>query len=453
MSSIGQIQSEYYFKKGNRQVYLDKYYKNNKNIVPIYGRASASPLKDKTHTNTHTNFFKDIVARKVGYMGQLIEFTTKDEAAAEKLKLMERVTKQKTMNSDSVKRSSIQGISHRLVYTEDGIFKIKNLDADQVVYEYDNDIYDPERAYYFYRLTDLDGEYEDRCNVYDRTTVTYYRKTKDDKRGTSGSQGENVGGSYSIVGETQEHNFNQVPVIPFLNNGEWNSDCEDTVELMDAYDEINSDEIGELKAARLAYLKLWGDLYTGEDRDGNPIPLPDYLTQFGTMLFPTDPTTGKPEGDASFLEKSIDDTAIENTLKRLRTNIYELSGSIDLKELTDSSSARVFTVRASLLRLESNAKTTENYLIMALNKQFDLWTYWISQLEGTQINPIDIKIKIGRNFITDEAERAQTLSILLTSMDPVDAFKTLDYQDPQGLAERYEKNQVLAIPTIDTEEE
>lgn len=427
---------EYYMETyGSNQEYMLNYFNDDQNVVPIYQRESASPLKESTHTNVHINYFEDIISRKVGYAGQDIEFVDSSDTYQEELDKMLLETNAIVCNSETMALTSIQGISHRLCYTEDGVFKTKNLEGQSVVYEWDNDIFNPERAYYFYRETGMDGSYIDKCNVYDKKMVTYWFKDEAKKNATNNQTQE---GKYIPYGEEQPHNFNQVPIIPFMNNSGWKSDCWDTTKLMDVYDEVISDTAGELKAARLAYLKIWGDLHTGDDRYGNEIPIPNYLQQFGTMIFGTD-DLGNQMGDAQFLEKKLDDTAIQNMLKDLRSHIYELSGSIDLKQLTDASSARVFTIKAALLRLENTSKVTENYMKQGFRKQMKLWAYWMSEFSNLAINVDDIEIKFNRSFITDDKEKSEVLALLLNTMSKVDAYTEAGYKNPAALAERFEE--------------
>lgn len=434
MAELKKIQEYYNKTMGERQKELLEYYKGNRDVIPVYQRTAASSLKEASHTNMHINFFEDIISRKVGYVGQDIQFSFPEELEENQNVLFQsmlRNTKQEVVNSASMSLTSIQGISHRLIYTKDGEFMVKNIEGEKVVYNYDNDIYDPNEAYYYYRVTELDGEYQDRCDVYDKADVTYYIKS---------------GGEYGIDTSKpkQPHNFNQVPLIPFINNSEWKSDCQDTTPLMDQYDEIISDTTGELKAARLAYLKIWGDLYTGQDADGNPLPVPTYLREFGTMLFGTD-DEGKNLGDAQFLEKKLDDTSINNMLDRLRQHIYEQSGSVDLKEISDSSNARIVQIEASLSRLKQNAETTENYFRMALQKQFKLWAYLMQEMFNVTIPVEEMQINFVKSFTEDKKEKAEILAILLLSMSPVDAFREAGYKNAAELAKRYEENQSFEV--------
>lgn len=451
IGDIAKIQEYYNQEQGDRQVFMMKYYKNDEGTVPIYSKESASSLKEATHTTLHINFFKDIVSRKVGYMGQDIEYvtTSEDETLKEALATFQKETKQKTINSSSVSVTTIQGISHRLCYTEDGIFKTKNIDGNQVVYDYDNDIYNPKLAYYFYSITSMEGESLDYCDVYDDLNVYYYSREGGEKEGgQSGSQEDGGSGEYKPLNVNgvifQPHNFDQVPMIPFINNDDMVSDCEDSVAVMDEYDNIISDTAGELKAARLAYLKIWGDLSTQVTPEGTPIPLNNYLTQFGAMLFAKS-EQGEERGDAEFMEKKLDDKAITNMLDRFRGHIFELSGSLDITDLIDSAGVRVITVNAIIERLDDNAKTTGNYFKQALLKQLNLWIYYQQEMNRYTIDPAEISINIYTSFMTDEGDRASTLNRLLQGMSPLDAYTLLGYDDPTGLTQRYLESQAQAM--------
>jgi SPP1 family phage portal protein len=433
-NKINQIQQQYMQTYGSRQQYLWRYYSGDKSVIPVYKRTAASPLKEKTHTNVHVNYFSDIIDIKQGYMFEKIDIELRDERARDLFDDMKKETSMRIKNSETGELTSVSGLSHRLCYTEDGIFKIKNLQGWQVVYEYENDIYDPDYAYYFYSIKPIDDQEPiNYCNVYDRENVYYFVERKEDKKGKIVSQGANTTTSYIPVGEPQPHNFNQVPITPMKNNSLMQSDCEDSVGLMDVYDEVISDTAGELKAARLAYLKIYGDIYTGEDANGEPISLPDYIRDFGTMLFGVD-DLGNNLGDAQFLEKKLDDTAIENHLNRMRQHIYEVSGSVDIKEAL--SAERVLSVKASLMRLENNAKTSENYMRRGLEKMISLWVYFIGETEGVQLSTSDFEITFTRVFPQDTQAQADMLLKLSAVLPLEDALRLAGYEDAREIAER-----------------
>ncbi|OQY40950.1 MAG: hypothetical protein B6229_00390, partial [Spirochaetaceae bacterium 4572_7] len=408
-NDLNKIYNSWMESKGDLMAYDYDYFHDNHSVVPVYQRVSVSAIKEASHTNIHINFFEDIINRKVGYMASNITTKVEDKKLKELIEEFNEQTKQKTMNIESISNASISGLSHRLLYTDNGIIKIKNILGWQVVYNYKDDIYNPDEAYYYYTTTDMLGKPTYHCDIYNRNTVIYTEKTK-------------VGDKESYIQiDEQLHNFNEVPIFPFQNNNYQTSDCSDALNIMDTYDEIISDTSGELKAARLAYLKIWGDLNTGEYDDGTEIPVPTYLKEFGTMLFGTD-ELGNQLGNAEFLEKKLDDTSITNMLNRLRGHIYEVSGSVDLKELTDSTDARIFTIQASLSRLENNSSVTEQFTKMALKKQYSLFLYWLNEFNAIKYDISEIEFQFDRVFIKDKAALADMLMKLMTVMSTIDAF-------------------------------
>lgn len=452
--TISTIQNVYMSEYGNKQKYLWDYYDGNTSVIPIYQRSAVSPLKEKSHTNVHTDFFGQIIDLKQGYMGERIEikFQSEDD---EDFKKMLKDTHMATENSQTVEYTSVEGISHRLCYTENGEFKTKNLHGWQVVYEYTNDIFNPERAYYFYSIQEL-GETipTNYCNIYDREFVTYYKQDERNKKGPRKAQ-SNAFSGYVIdkSKEPQPHNFNQVPIIPFLNTADWKSNCDQSVKLMDLYDEIFSDTSAEIKDMRMALLKIWGDdIYTGEDANGNPISIPDFLSDLQAMLF-GNTADGKPLGDAEYITRTIDISAVDSMLNKCRAAIFETSGSVDLKEL--SSAQRVFSIKASLLNLENNAATTENYLRLGLEKQIDLWIYLMGEMGNRQYDPFDFEVHIGRKFPGDEEAQARILSSLVGSGLAVeDALRLAGYEPRviEGIADRAAEIVVPMTEEVDGEE-
>jgi hypothetical protein len=186
---------------------------------------------------------------------------------------------------------------------------------------------------------------------------------------------------------------------------------------------------------------------TTEGWDGQPIPIPDYLQEFGTMVF-GQTQDGKPLGDAEFLEKKLDDAATEHSLDRERGHIYETSGSIDLKELT--AAERVFSIKASMMRLENNAKTTENYFKIGMNEIIKLWLFWLGEFGGIKADYLDFRVVVGRIFPQDDAAAAEMFTKYAGSLSIEDALRLAGIDDAAAIAERADEVILPPIPTVTT---
>lgn len=414
--------------KGTKEKYQYEYFHMNKSVIPVYNRKKTDTITTTSEQDPiHVNYFEDIVNRKTGYMASDIKVSSENEDLLEVVKEFEKETKQDINNIDSISNAAISGVSHRLLYTSDGEVKLKNIPAWQVVY--DGDIFNPFKAYYYYSTKDLLNTVTFHCDIYDDTTVQYYE-----------AQGSDVKISdieYLRVDE-QLHNFNSVPLFPFLNNGDESGNCSDTLNLMDNYDFIFSDTGDELKSTKLSYLKIFGNLLTGTDSKGNKEPVPSFIKRVKILFFGND-EEGKKGGDAQWLEKNINDDVVEHQLDRLRTHIYEVSQSVDLKELISSTDARVFTVQAAISRMEMDAALTERFVRTALIKQYDLLFDWLQEFTGKSYLTDELTITFGRIFVKDVESLIRTLSLALNTMPAIEAYKLSGlFDNPEEVALAYE---------------
>jgi SPP1 family phage portal protein len=437
---IEDVKQYYDQSRGTRQKELFDYYTGFE--VPVNHRAPVSLTKAKSHTNLHIDFMKDMVDLKIGYMGQKINpvFNIEDEGklgvVKQKFKEFARLNALDVKNSESLRYATVSGLSHRLCYTEDGQFKIKDIPGWAVVYEYEHTPFDPDRAYYFYDVVDLTGKTVSHCDIYGKSDVEYWESAPTDTPATQKQLANKPDLTNYRKVDTQSHNFEEVPIIPIMNNDLWQSDFDSSVYAMDQYDAVISDTIAEVKAMRLAYLIINGKIYTGVDSDGNKISLADWMSQTSTINFGTT-EDGKPAGSAQFLEKNINDTVIENALNRLRTHIYETSGSVDLRELTNAE--RVFSIRAAIMRLENNCSETERFLKQALYKMSRLWVYWMNEYENLGIDWMDVDWNFQRVFPRDLQSESQVIASLSNVMQLEDVLTELGWQNASEIAKRAEE--------------
>lgn len=410
------------------------YYMSEDQYVPVKTRPCVSPLKTLTETRIHADFMTDIIDLKVGYLYSKISMTSQDESIQSILNQVDINNHIGSMNVESGRYSAACGLSWRLAYNDHGIIRFKNIPAWQIVPIYEDNIYLPTQILYFHK----DKFNKDCVDVYENgpsgSIVTYYVFDDKANRREGAWVANNIAQDGSNIDLTM---FKSIPFIPFLNNGLFKGNCDNVFDMMDAYDNLESDVVSEVRASRMAYLKIWGELNTnvqGSDGKAYPIPLVEWLTQTGTMNFGMD-DDGNKYGDAQFLEKSLNDSVIEHQLDRLRQQIYEQSHSIDIKELTEAASARVFTVKAALMRFEIDASTTEQFLRRSLLKQLALISEYEVASGRSMFSPFDVSIFISRSFPVDIDTSAAALQKLLQVLPVEKAYELSDLIESNEVAD------------------
>lgn len=402
--------------------YKEKWNRYLGTYSPIMYRKSVSPLKQDSQINISANFMSEIVNLKTGYLASKIveNINTENELLVQEWEAFKERNSEDVLNIENIKQSTTSGISHRLFYWKNGLPYIKVLYPWEVIYDYDDDIFTPTKAYHYFEKTDLLGKTKKYCDIYDSIYVTHT---------------ELKGGDYVQIAEPEVHLSNQVPIYPFLNNDNIQGNCDKVMALIDAYDESLSDEGSEMKASRFAYLKIFGDLYTGVDENGNEIQIPDYLREFGTLLFGLD-DAGNKVGDAQFLEKNMNTEAYKSFRAELKKLIFEQSDSVDISEMMAlGANTRIFTVKTALMRLETDCSVTERYMKRALEKQFSLWMNWVNNYLSITDDAY-LSIEFNRSYIQDTESMISALVQLKGVLSLEDALNYLGFENARELAQK-----------------
>ena len=457
---IGLIQSNLMTQYGSQALKGWRYFNNDEGTVPIFSRTSISPMKKDSMVNTHANFVGIIVEQKVGYFGEINVFLKKTEGLSDQfivdtnkfLRKFQTSNQADVLNPESIRWTAAEGLSHRLMFLSDGKPRVRNLHGWQVLYDYEADIYNPKAAYVFYTVRELSGKVEERMDIYTKTTVEYYRKykngwllrTPDDK-----------------TNSIEQHYMGRVPVFPIYNNEMINPDCPESVlKNVDAYDVAQSDILSEMKASRLAYLKVWGEIATGFklepdgeftlDGDGNKIAIniAEYLREFGTLIFKTD-DDGKKQGDAEFLQKNMNDDVNEHNLDRVREQVFNDSMAVDERSILQGANQRVIAIISVYDRLEKKCNTFKKYLTTALKVQYELLFKLASEklFENYSLTKEQEKIVVENltyNFdyldIVDPEVEARILALNLQTMSRIDAYALSNMiDDPIEYCIRYQE--------------
>lgn len=291
-------------------------------------------------------------------------------------------------DSEFLRMALQYGIAYELNYIDlDGKQRFKILDSRECFPVYDNTLeqslvacvrYWREKLYSDSITTD---QYNYYAEVYGEHDIKTYKSTE----GWS---------SFALIDE-KPHYFNQVPVTVFNLNTENEAIFDKVMGLVEAYEELVSDEFDSFKAFADAYLVLKG--MVAEDKDI------DDMKQKRCLLLDE-------EGDAFFLTKSISDTQIENMLDNLDEKIYKISNSVDFSDEKFLAQSGV-AIRFKIISFENNASAIESSMRKALQKRIELIASILNLTDTTEEEIWrDITIVFTRNIPLDLLNLAQELN-------------------------------------------
>jgi len=106
-------------------------------------------------------------------------------------------------------------------------------------------------------------------------------------------------------------------------------------------------------------------------------------------------------------------------LTLLRTQIYEQSNSIDIRDLMSNANQRVFTTKIAMMRFEADAQQTETFFNAALNKQNRLLAQYAANADNIDLKEEDFRNIFTRVFPQDLQAVASTFTSLLAASLPV----------------------------------
>lgn len=333
------------------------------------------------------NYCYTIVGNYQGYLtGQDITYTSPNDISA--IVDILSYNDVRTEDSELLKQALIYGRSFEINYVdEDGKQRFKVLDTRQCIPVYDNTLNQNLLCVIcFYPIDQFDVSNGYNVDIYYTDRIEHYTM--------------NTGfTTLRFIGEEQ-HFYHQVPVTVFSLNPEEKSIFDKIMGLQDAYNTLLSSEVDDFEAFCDAYLVLKNVTATADDvaemKEKRVIVLP-YAAQG------VDP-------DASFLNKNISDTQIENMLTNIDEQIHKISNSPDFTDEAFGTSSGV-AMKYKLLGFENTAGAIAANMTKALQKRLELICEILNLTSGEQMWR-DVEITFTRNLPVDLAETANLVNIL-----------------------------------------
>lgn len=364
---------------------LEKYFNYYEGNQAILRKMVNDPTKPCNRIVT--NYCYTIVGNYQGYLtGQDITYTSPNDISA--IVDILSYNDVRTEDSELLKQALIYGRSFEINYIdEDGKQRFKVLDTRQCIPVYDNTLNQNLLCVIrFYPIDQFDVSNGYNVDIYYTDRIEHYTM--------------NTGfTTLRFIGEEQ-HFYHQVPVTVFSLNPEEKSIFDKIMGLQDAYNTLLSSEVDDFEAFCDAYLVLKNVTATADDvaemKEKRVIVLP-YAAQG------VDP-------DASFLNKNISDTQIENMLANIDEQIHKISNSPDFTDEAFGTSSGV-AMKYKLLGFENTAGAIAANMTKALQKRLELICEILNLTSGEQMWR-DVEITFTRNLPVDLAETANLVNTL-----------------------------------------
>lgn len=362
---------------------LQDYYKGDHAITE---RNTEENKPNNKLVNNYASYITDI---STGYfVGKAVTYSADDKGLNESIQEVNTLNDEADENAEIAKQASINGHCFEILYMDsEANVRFKYQKPQNIVLIYDDTI---ERnilyGIRYFKSTSF-GDDADVTNieVYTAETIEKYRLKNDEL--------EEV--------DIEEHYFGEVPIIEYVNNEELIGDFQAVLSLIDAYNLAQSDSANDFEYFTDAYLILKNYYATSEEDDSE-----DYKKmRQERVLFLGD------EGDAKFLIKEINDTAVENYKSRIQKDIHRFSKVPNLTDEEFAGNVSGVALKYKLWGIEQITAIKERKFRKALMKRWKL-IFKILSIKGQTFELKDLKMEFHRNIPQNDKELVEMLDKL-----------------------------------------
>jgi SPP1 family phage portal protein len=359
------------------------------------------------------NFARYIVDVNVGYLvGVPVSYSSQNPSLMDRIQVIFDTNNESEINFELAKMAAKNGVAYELMYqNEDGDTRFYPISPLELIEIYDYSI-EPKlvAAIRYYSI----NEEIEVVEVYTTTHIRTYHFSKDKP----------------VLLDEREHYFGDVPVVVYENNLERRSDFEDVITLIDAYNKAQSNTLDDMEQFTDSYLMLVNYDATSEDvaklRESRVLAL-------------------QQDGDAKWLEKSVNDSWIENYKTRLVEDIHKFSNTPDMGAEKFGTQISGVALKYRLLNLEQNRTNKERKFKKGLMRRLRLLAN-ILNIKGQNVSYQDIVPQFTSNLPKNEAELAEMVGNLENMLSEQTLLGLLPFvEDVQEEISR-KKSQTNPIP-------
>ena len=206
-----------------------------------------------------------------------------------------------------------------------------------------------------------------------------------------------INGGYLEMTGVQEHYWQDIPFIEYINNEERIGDFEGVISMIDAYNKAESNTANYFQYNDDAILKVMklGDVSSQDIRD---------MKEKGAIIL-------EDGGDVGWLLKTIDDTALENYKNRLREDIHTMANVPNMTDDSFGGNLSGVAISYKIWGLEQMCAIKQRKFKKALQRRVELITNMLNVM-GHSFDYRDITPKFRRNRPENDLETAQIVTML-----------------------------------------
>ena len=341
----------------------------------------------KPNNKTANPYASYITDTLVGYfMGEPVSYNAEDKNLLQEINMIFEYNDEADENAELAKDASIYGVAFEELYfsEDDKMIRFKRLDPKEVIPIYDKTVEE--------NLIAVIRYYEDYDFVEDKKS--YIIEIIDDVE-VNRYRTNDTFSSFTLL-ENYSHYFGMVPVAIYENNEDQMGDFEKVIDLIDAYDKMESDSLNDFEYFVDAYLALYGFTADAEDiqkMKQNRVLLMDEGTS------------------AEWLIKSENDATTENMKNRLDNDIHKFAKCPNLADKEFASNASGIAIKFKLLGTENLTSIKERKFKKGLQERLELMSM-IGGLLNTGFDWRSIEIIFTRNIPSNDTDIANMVNTL-----------------------------------------
>lgn len=335
--------------------------------------------KNKDDMFVRHAFPQYITTITTGYVGD-VSFTNTDDNDA--LKELLQFNDETTINSRILRYMSIYGECYEYDWLdEDGNYCFDVIDPRNCVMITDGKLRPSVTdAMIFDEIKQADGKTKVTMEVYDAKEYCTYSYIRD-----SNDTGMKID-SFNLEIPNTAHMMGRCPVVYYQNN-EWKqSDFEQVITLIDAYNTVVSNSVNDTTDQTDALMKLVNLSATTSDELAESIAMGAVKVEEG--------------GDVGWVIKSVNDVYVENIKNRLKSDVHKFSYVPDMSDEQFAANASGIAMKYKLMGLEQVTAEKKTWMRKALRKRLELINEYLTT-KGSAIDMMATGFEFDTNIPQD----------------------------------------------------